>query len=172
METLLYALPDEKESTLDGLKAKLEEFFFLKKKLEIVLICETKPSSSFLHRVLELFFDYRTALLKEIRYPKQPGITILHEHFHNGQKWAIDTPTILIGDIHEAACVHLSEMLYVTGKVEGDIYMDSKKACLFAGIYNHARLYFPHGIMRVVDGENQLWNEKEGGEKSWRELSL
>lgn len=68
--------------------------------------------------------------------------------------------------------VYVKDMLYVSGKVQGKIYLEQKDSFIYAEEMEHAQIIFLYDVTRYVDGKNQLWGQDTKGETTWRELSL
>lgn len=172
MEEVVLSIEKEEEEALEMLRNELEELLFRKQKVGIYLKSKVPLSPPFLHRIFTLFFDYHASYLLGIEVPKKRKMCIYHEPFRNGEVLRIDTPSILTGDIHEEAEVHLSTSLYVSGYVKGTIYLETEEAFIYADAFLNARIIYPHDIRRVAQGTHMIWDANYGGEKTWRELSL
>lgn len=172
MEQLTFLITKEDEETLESIRCKLEELCFMKKKIYVTIDSKVFLSPPFIHRMLSLFFDYHSALLKSIIVPKKERIRMIKQNLHNGEIWHLKETTILVGDIHEDAIVYVEKMLYVSGIVKGKIYLENAQSEIFADEMEHAKIVFLEDVTRIVDGKNELWNQEKKGETTWRELSL
>ncbi len=157
---------------METLRLRLEELCFLKKETSLLIKLTKKPSKSLVYRIIEMIFDYKTTILKGITYPKIDGLRMINHHFYNGETWHLPLSTVVVGDIHQDSVVYVYQTLYVHGSVAGRIHLMNENSMIYADHFVNAHLHFHHGVERLVNGESEIWNQEEGGNKSWRELSL
>lgn len=169
---MTFLISKEDEETLESIRSKIEELCFMKRKMNVIIESKVFLSPPFMHRILSLFFDYHSAILKGVILPKKEDIHLIRQNLHNGEIWHFEGRTILIGDIHEDAVVYVKDMLYVSGKVQGKIYLEQKDSFIYAEEMEHAQIIFLYDVTRYVVGKNQLWGQDTKGETTWRELSL
>lgn len=61
---MTFLISKEDEETLESIRSKLEELCFMKRKMNVIIESKVFLSPPFMHRILSLFFDYHSAILK------------------------------------------------------------------------------------------------------------
>lgn len=172
MEQLIISLKDDTEESLRLVKEQLEECCFSKKRVEITLDCSFLPTPIFMYKIFTLFFDYQIAFLKKVQYKKEKQMEILEITLRNGEQLEINSPTIIIGDIHKDAILYVHDLLFVSGNVEGTIYLYKNKGAIFAENFSSSKLVFENDVIKILNGKKIYFDNLKGGNILWRVLSL
>lgn len=172
MEQLILNLKDDSDESLRLVKEQLEECCFIKKRVEITLDCSFVPTSIFMYKIFTLFFDYQIAYLKKVFYLKENQMEVLEITLRNGEQLEINNPTIIIGDIHKEAVLHVHNLLFISGNVEGTIYLYKSKGAIFGENFISAKLVFENDVIKILDGKKLYFDNLKGGNILWRVLSL
>lgn len=172
MDIIKIKLNDEKEQSLNSIKEILEEACFLKKRVEVVIEIDFKPESNFIYRIFTLFFDYESCFLKSILYVNKSSVDVLKITLRAEDELFIKTPTIIIGDVHKDAIIHVYSSLYISGVVEGQIYLYKGEGSVFIEECHNVRLTLNNDLIRILNGKKIYFDNQKGDNKLWRELSL
>lgn len=152
---------DDESLAISAINKYLEERIFDKRKKEVCLVFNKKPSVEFFKMVLLAFYDYKSAYLKMIKYEKRTKCHLEKVVIHAGENVTYTKPLIIVGNVHAGANVYISSNIVFIGEVKGNIYLNDEHASIYADNFNNAVFIDHHGHKKYLSDKNRLINYEE-----------
>lgn len=160
METLLIDNKDEAQA-ITTINNYLESRRLDKRKKEVCIVFNEKPSNGFFKQVLLIFFNFKSAYLKMIKYEKESKCNLEKTVIHSGEEVYCLGPKIIVGNVNNGALLRIKNNVVFIGEVHGTIILEDDKSSIYADKFANTIFIDRHNNKKVFSGEKYLMSYEE-----------